>query len=96
MIIFNRIKGVFARVVDNETCEKMYEGSLTNRMICIGVPSGGRDSCRGDGGGPALCDGQLAGIVSWGLGRCGIGNQPGVYTRTSSFIDWMMKHIKPH
>ena len=36
-----------------------------------GLSDGVRDSCRGDGGGPAVCNGLLTGIVSWGFGKCG-------------------------
>merc|ERR1712154_329062 len=41
-----------------------------------------RDSspCFGDSGGPLTCNGRLAGIVSWGSGRCTPGI-PGVFTR---------------
>lgn len=45
-------------------------------MICAGLS--GRDACEGDSGGGLICDGQLAGIVSWGNG-CGDDHYPGVY-----------------
>ena len=46
-------------------------------MIWIGFrngpnPSDDRhDACEGDGGGPAVCNGLLTGIVSWRFGKCG-------------------------
>lgn len=39
-------------------------------------------------------DGRLVivGVVSYGIG-CG-GNYPGVYTRTSTYIDWIEKNTR--
>lgn len=57
-------------------------------MICLGFLEGGKDSCKGDGGGPAVCNGALQGIVSWGY-KCGERNQPSVYTKVCEFRDWI-------
>lgn len=48
---------------------------------------------QGDSGGGLMCeveDGRwvLAGIVSWG-DMCGTTGRPGVYTKVSSFVDWI-------
>jgi hypothetical protein len=63
---------------------------ITPRMLCAGSPSGGRDSCFGDSGGPLLVDRVspaappgdyvLAGLVSFGEG-CAQSASPGVYAR---------------
>ena len=45
-------------------------------------------------GGPlTVNDGRWTqvGIVSWGIG-CGKGQYPGVYTRITSFMDWLRKN----
>ena len=36
----------------------------------------------------------LAGIVSYGPKNCGTKDIPGVYTRVSSYIDWIQSNIK--
>ncbi|XP_075906554.1 transmembrane protease serine 7 [Nelusetta ayraudi] len=78
-------------------CKKSY-GPVSPRMLCAGVPSGERDACRGDSGGPLSCRAPgggrwfLVGIVSWGAG-CGRPNLPGVYTRVNKFTSWIRSHI---
>ena len=58
----------------------------------------GRDSCEGDSGGPLNClheySGryELCGIVSWGDKECRA-NVPGVYVKTSSYVDWIYESI---
>lgn len=72
---------------------------LTSTMICAGIKEGGRDSCYGDSGGPliAMAGGKpiQLGIVSWGEGpddaeiKCGHADLYGVYSRVSTFKDWI-------
>ncbi|KAK8726580.1 hypothetical protein OTU49_010321 [Cherax quadricarinatus] len=73
---------------------------ILSDQICAG--GNGRDSCRGDSGGPLIdratvdgkqvCEQTLVGVVSFG-GDCGFG---GIYTRVSSYLDWIMGYIAPH
>ena len=56
-------------------------------MLCAGEE--GKDSCKGDSGGPLTCDGYHCGVVSWGYG-CALAAYPGVYTQTSYFVDWII------
>jgi secreted trypsin-like serine protease len=70
-----------------------YRGEITARMICAGLPAGGKDSCDGDSGGPLVVkdsQGQWrlqAGIVSWGDG-CARPNFYGVYSRVAVLSAW--------
>ena len=71
-------------------------------QLCAGGEQG-KDSCRGDSGGGLFThqEGQngditpwyLIGITSFGSKDCGNG-RPGVYTRVSSFIPWIVNNLK--
>jgi trypsin len=63
----------------------MYSGinGINVKMICAGVPGGGKGACQGDSGGPLVVGGILVGIVSWTIG-CGLPNYPGVYSNVAN------------
>ncbi|XP_044541009.1 tryptase-like, partial [Gracilinanus agilis] len=98
------LRKVRVPVVDNMACDQAYqEGASTSSsskkilddMLCAGEP--GKDSCQYDSGGPLVCKVQnkwlQAGIVSWGEG-CGFPNRPGVYTRVTAYLGWILKEMK--
>ena len=82
-------------LVSRTVCNRpiSYDGQVTNRMICAGLQTGGKDSCQGDSGGPLIVkDGRgrwriQAGIVSWGEG-CALKNLYGVYSRVAILGSW--------
>ena len=69
---------------------------VSSEMFCAGYEGGKIDGCVGDSGGPLTClhNGRqyLFGIASWGIG-CGVARKPGVYTKASSYVDWMNMYI---
>jgi secreted trypsin-like serine protease len=83
-------------LVSNETCngEESYGGRVAGTMLCAGFHDGGVDACQGDSGGPLVFErGRepvLVGVVSFGDG-CAQKRKYGVYTRVSSFRDWIDK-----
>ncbi|EDW00875.1 GH20777 [Drosophila grimshawi] len=93
--ISNTLQEVEVPVLSQQECRESNYGNdkITDNMICAGYAEGGKDSCQGDSGGPMHVIGaaqsyQLAGIVSWGEG-CAQPGSPGVYTRVSSFNEWI-------
>ena len=86
------LQKVSVPLVSAEVCEKAYPGELSDRMICAGLPQGGKDSCQGDSGGPIVSqvNGELAlvGVVSWGEG-CARANKYGVYSKVSAGYEWI-------
>lgn len=59
------------------------------------------DACQGDSGGPLMNGGvtgqeryTLLGLVSFGPRTCGVSNFPGVYTRISAYMNWIMDNMQ--
>ncbi|XP_021960483.1 trypsin-1 [Folsomia candida] len=81
-------------IVSRSECQKAYpDEKITDNMICGGYPEGGKDSCKGDSGGPLTRQWSniQAGITSWGYG-CARPGQPGVYTNTAKYVDWVKSY----
>ncbi|XP_031348096.1 uncharacterized protein LOC116174331 isoform X1 [Photinus pyralis] len=68
-----------------------YEFKLHPGFICAGGEEG-KDACKGDGGGPMVCERggtwRIVGVVSWGIG-CGQPGVPGVYVNVAHYLDWI-------
>ncbi|CAH2087591.1 unnamed protein product [Euphydryas editha] len=80
------------------SCSRHWCG-VEDHQICAGKLEGGVDACQGDSGGPLQVKINLPksqegsmhfviGVTSFGIG-CARPNLPGVYTRVSSFVDWI-------
>ena len=96
----NELHEVPVPIVANEVANEpnSYDGRIADTMLAAGYAAGGKDSCSGDSGGPLMvtdANGQhyLAGIVSWGNG-CARPNSYGIYTRMTSFADWVDKRVQ--
>lgn len=95
----NVLMEVDVPTMTNAKCRLAYGDYLTDNMLCAGYPRGGKDSCQGDSGGPLVHRNpkhgrwEQIGIVSWGSGCAGVGT-PGVYTRLTSYIDWINSVIE--
>lgn len=94
----NILKEVDVPIINNGVCQRQlqntrlgYDFKLHPGFICAGGEEG-KDACKGDGGGPMVCERggtwQVVGIVSWGIG-CGQVGVPGVYVKVAHYLDWI-------
>ncbi|KAM5194729.1 granzyme A-like [Mantella aurantiaca] len=90
------LREVNLSIVDNNKCNKAYSKAkkkvtITSSMICAGpLKKRKDDTCRGDSGGPLICNKMFTGIVSFGPNKCGDPKYPGVYTRlTNKYLTWI-------
>ncbi|XP_026486845.2 uncharacterized protein LOC113393937 isoform X2 [Vanessa tameamea] len=94
----NILKEVDVPILPHGQCQQQlrqtrlgYNYELNPGFICAGGEEG-KDACKGDGGGPLVCERsgtwQLVGVVSWGIG-CGQPGVPGVYVKVAHYLDWI-------
>nr|XP_039268100.1 A disintegrin and metalloproteinase with thrombospondin motifs adt-1-like [Styela clava] len=98
-----KLQHVDLPIVEPQKCIKAYkdEDTKVNRtiMMCAGYDEGGKDSCRGDSGGPFVCQRcnscgwYLAGVVSFGSG-CAQKGFYGVYADVHYFEKWISEMTK--
>uniref|UniRef100_A0A1B0CS99 Putative serine protease snake-like zootermopsis nevadensis n=1 Tax=Lutzomyia longipalpis TaxID=7200 RepID=A0A1B0CS99_LUTLO len=88
-------------IIPNYECSPLFEinrklqRGIVDTQMCAGYLDGGKDTCQGDSGGPIqvvtpgnICIFHIVGLTSFGK-SCGGVNAPGVYTRVSSYLDWI-------
>lgn len=95
------LKKIELPIVSHDDCQKSLRTTrlrgrflLDQSFICAGGEEG-KDTCKGDGGGPLVCPIQndpqryyQVGIVSWGIG-CGENQIPGVYANVPYARSWI-------
>ncbi|XP_037092300.1 trypsin-1-like [Pollicipes pollicipes] len=83
-------------VWSQQECDTAYPQLIDDVFLCAGGRQGGRDACQGDSGGPLQhmrSDGSwsVIGLVSWGK-RCAEVGFPGVYTRVTRMLRWILRN----
>lgn len=69
-------------------CRNIHTSTITDGMLCAGVPEETRGQCSGDSGGPLVYQGQIVGVVSWSIKPCAQ-RYPGVYGKVSQYSNWI-------
>ncbi|KAG5334970.1 EAST protease, partial [Acromyrmex charruanus] len=92
-------------LAEKSLCDQTYVSAgvrLGLGQICAGGQKG-KDSCRGDSGGPLMALERIAdgtgkwtavGVVSFGPSPCGMQGWPGVYTKVSDFVPWILNNMR--
>lgn len=101
------LRKVSLNIIDNSDCRQLYETSkqlrrgIVKSQMCAGYLQGGKDTCHGDSGGPIQvitpknqCVFHIIGITSFGI-ACAAANTAAVYTRVSSYVDWIESIVWP-
>ncbi|RWS00489.1 hypothetical protein B4U79_04215, partial [Dinothrombium tinctorium] len=84
-------------ILNDKLCKDQFKSLYKKQiMICAGLRRGGKNSCRGDSGGPLIKvrfgKAYLIGIVSYGgHGMCARENSGAVYTKVSHYTNWIKK-----
>lgn len=85
------------RVWSDAECERYQSSLKPNAAVHVCAGASGKDTCQGDSGGPLVVKDQndnswkLLGVTSWGIGCALYG---GVYTKVSTYIDWIDAQIR--
>ncbi|XP_055587686.1 trypsin alpha-3-like [Uranotaenia lowii] len=67
----------------------VHQNRVLTTMICAGsIPANANTVCQGNIGGGLFCNGQLTGVLTFGL-ACGGANQPGVYIDVRQYQAWI-------
>ncbi|XP_071442340.1 phenoloxidase-activating factor 2-like [Hetaerina americana] len=99
------LKKIELPMVARPECEAALRNTTLGRhfklhqsFICAGGEQG-KDTCKGDGGSPLVCQVPnnpstyaQTGIVAWGI-KCGQNKVPGVYANVAFFRNWIDDHI---
>ncbi|RZF33902.1 hypothetical protein LSTR_LSTR009926 [Laodelphax striatellus] len=89
-----KLKAAQVMIVNVSECSKNYSVQSSSliidpkSMFCAADRTFSKDACQGDSGGPLLCNGSVAGVVSFGY-KCAYPGYPGVYTNVAYFDKWL-------
>lgn len=87
---------VDVKLFDFGECNKLFKSIEANKQFCAGGEEG-KDSCRGDSGGPVFIKifdmWFMIGITSYGYPLCGTMGKPGVYTNVVNYLGWIKEIV---
>ncbi|KAL0809035.1 hypothetical protein ABMA28_012676 [Loxostege sticticalis] len=102
------LQKVSLSLLKNEDCDPLLLNARNRNwagfapeQMCAGELRGGKDTCQGDSGSPLQaaskanpCIFYVIGVTSFGR-QCGKSGTPAIYTRVSSYIDWIESVVWP-
>ncbi|XP_050544568.1 venom protease-like isoform X2 [Daktulosphaira vitifoliae] len=87
-------------VVENASCKTAYKNKtaiIDDRVLCAGYKTEPKNACQGDSGGPLMWSIEnqyyLIGVTSFGY-KCVEPGFPGVFTRVTYYVDWIIGKMK--
>ncbi|XP_039497627.1 lectizyme [Drosophila santomea] len=87
---------VTTEIVNYDECKELLPETapLAESNICSSSQQQSKSACNGDSGGPLVVErentaSEIIGVVSWGYIPCGMANYPSVYTKVSSYVNWV-------
>lgn len=87
--------GISLPIWSDDACRASYGDTFFDGTICAGYQNGQVGSCQGDSGGSLVVRGGPTGFIHVGIVSFGVGcarpNYPTVYTRVSSYYDWILE-----
>ncbi|XP_014226467.1 melanization protease 1-like [Trichogramma pretiosum] len=100
----DRLLKAVVSIIKPENCNYQRMKIDGKNQYCVGGGKNRRDACLGDSGGPLMKFTKTSeqdveprfynlGIVSFGPGNCGAATQSVVYTRTASYISWILNNL---
>uniref|UniRef100_A0A8C7FGS9 Transmembrane serine protease 13b n=1 Tax=Oncorhynchus kisutch TaxID=8019 RepID=A0A8C7FGS9_ONCKI len=83
-------------IIDSSVCNRntVYNGQVSQDMLCAGDMKGSKDSCQRDSGGPLVCKDSDQRWYLMGVTSCGRRNMPGVYSRVSRLLPWVYSKMR--
>ncbi|XP_069984511.1 brachyurin isoform X1 [Penaeus vannamei] len=79
------------KIIPLQACKASYPW-VTRATVCALVPSESASTCSGDSGGPAVHEGRLVGLVSFGSESCSP-SYPQGFTNVYFYTDWIKSFV---
>lgn len=84
---------VNVRLYNPRECKNILNEHYYDGILCAGDNQHfDEDPCRGDSGGPLICNEELTGVISWTTG-CGTDRLPSLYMDVWYHRQWIAKHL---
>ncbi|OWF43869.1 chymotrypsin-like elastase family member 2A [Mizuhopecten yessoensis] len=92
-LVSNRANSIVLPVYDNAHCSILQRASNKHNRICAGYVNSNMGICPGDSGGPLSCMNDRGEWIQVGVASFASvnrpGDYPGVFTRVSSYVNWI-------